>query len=293
MQVLKFGGSSVANAENIQKVLAIVRKASSKDQTIVVVSALGGVTDQLLQIGALAAAGNEAFKEGIKLLEQKHLDTVRTLLPIQAQSATLSWVKQQLNELENLCDGIFLLGELSPRIKDRVASYGELLSSYIIAATANAHQLSIKWVDSRKLIITNAQYGNAAVHFDKTNHAIQSYLKENNASIYLAPGFIAADEKGYTTTLGRGGSDYTGAIYAAATHATDLEIWTDVSGMMTADPRQVQHPKHIERISYQEAMELSHFGAKIIYPPTIQPVMKKIFRFGSKIPSSPKLLVPS
>lgn len=275
MQVLKFGGSSVANAENIQKVLAIVRKASSKDQTIVVVSALGGVTDQLLQIGTLAAAGNEAFKEGIKLLEQKHLDTVRTLLPIQAQSATLSWVKQQLNELENLCDGIFLLGELSPRIKDRVASYGELLSSYIIAATANAHQLSIKWVDSRKLIITNAQYGNAAVLFDKTNHAIQYFLKENNASIYLAPGFIAADEKGYTTTLGRGGSDYTGAIYAAATHATDLEIWTDVSGMMTADPRQVQHPKHIERISYQEAMELSHFGAKIIYPPTIQPVMKK------------------
>ncbi|WP_457831459.1 hypothetical protein, partial [Staphylococcus aureus] len=104
--------------------------------------------------------------------------------------------KQQLNELENLCDGIFLLGELSPRIKDRVASYGELLSSYIIAATANAHQLSIKWVDSRKLIITNAQYGNAAVLFDKTNHAIQSYLKENNASVYLAPGFIAADEKG-------------------------------------------------------------------------------------------------
>jgi bifunctional aspartokinase / homoserine dehydrogenase 1 len=275
MQVLKFGGSSVANAENIQKVLTIARKAVEKDTTIVVVSALGGVTDQLLQIGAYAATGNDAYKQEIKLLEQKHLDTVRALLPIQEQSATLSWVKQQLNELENLCDGIFLLGELSPRIKDRIASYGELLSSYIIAATGNAHQLPIQWIDSRKLITTNAQYGNAAVQFEKTNETIHAFIKNNKANLYLAPGFIAADEKGYTTTLGRGGSDYTGAIYAAALNATDLEIWTDVSGMMTADPRLVQHPKHIERISYQEAMELSHFGAKIIYPPTIQPVMKK------------------
>ncbi|MEN9599124.1 MAG: hypothetical protein RL596_1435 [Bacteroidota bacterium] len=275
MQVLKFGGSSVANAENIQKVIAIVRKAVQKDKTIVVVSALGGVTDQLLQIGAFAAVGNDTYKQEIKALEQKHLDTVRLLLPISEQSATLSWVKQQLNELENLCDGIFLLGELSPRIKDRVASYGELLSSYIIAATGNASGISNQWTDSRKLITTNAQYGNAVVQFEKTNTAIQNFIKDSKANVYIAPGFIAADEKGYTTTLGRGGSDYTGAIYAAAVDATDLEIWTDVSGMMTADPRLVLHPKHIERISYQEAMELSHFGAKIIYPPTIQPVMKK------------------
>jgi bifunctional aspartokinase / homoserine dehydrogenase 1 len=275
MQVLKFGGSSVANAENIQKVIAIVRKAVQKDKTIVVVSALGGVTDQLLQIGAFAAVGNDTYKQEIKALEQKHLDTVRLLLPISEQSATLSWVKQQLNELENLCDGIFLLGELSPRIKDRVASYGELLSSYIIAATGNASGISNQWTDSRKLITTNAQYGNAVVQFEKTNTAIQNFIKDSKVNVYIAPGFIAADEKGYTTTLGRGGSDYTGAIYAAAVDATDLEIWTDVSGMMTADPRLVLHPKHIERISYQEAMELSHFGAKIIYPPTIQPVMKK------------------
>ncbi|KAF0240558.1 MAG: bifunctional aspartokinase / homoserine dehydrogenase [Chitinophagaceae bacterium] len=275
MQVLKFGGSSVANAENINKVVAIVLKAIEKEPTILVVSALGGVTDQLILTGSYAANGNEAYKEQIGLLETKHLDAVRALLPIQEQSATLSWVKQQLNELESLCDGIFLLGELSPRIKDRLVSYGELLSSFIIAAKLQSIQVNQHWVDARKLIITNDQYGNAAVLFDKTDASIQAYIQANAFQLYIVPGFISSNEKGYTTTLGRGGSDYTAAIFAAALDTASVEIWTDVSGMMTADPRLVQHTKHIERISYQEAMELSHFGAKIIYPPTIQPVMKK------------------
>lgn len=275
MQVLKFGGSSVANAENINKVVAIVLRAIEKSPVVLVVSALGGVTDQLIQTGTLAANGNEQYKQQIQLLETKHLDAVRSLLPIQEQSATLSWVKQQLNELESLCDGIFLLGELSPRIKDRLVSYGELLSSYIISARLQSMQVKQKWVDSRQLILTNDQYGNAAVNFAKTEALIRAYFKEHICQLYVAPGFIASNEQNHTTTLGRGGSDYTGAIYAAALGTATLEIWTDVSGMMTADPRLVQHPKHIERISYQEAMELSHFGAKIIYPPTIQPVMKK------------------
>ncbi|MBH2003637.1 MAG: bifunctional aspartate kinase/homoserine dehydrogenase I [Sphingobacteriia bacterium] len=275
MQVLKFGGSSVANAENINRVVAIVLRAIEKSPVVLVVSALGGVTDQLILTGALAANGNEDYKQQIRVLETKHLDAVRSLLPIQEQSATLSWVKQQLNELESLCDGIFLLGELSPRIKDRLVSYGELLSSYIISARLQSMQVKQQWVDSRRLITTNDQYGNAAVNFTKTEAAIRDYFRKNVCQLYVAPGFIAANEQKHTTTLGRGGSDYTGAIYAAALGTETLEIWTDVSGMMTADPRLVQHPKHIERISYQEAMELSHFGAKIIYPPTIQPVMKK------------------
>lgn len=275
MQVLKFGGSSVANAENINKVVAIVLRAIEQSPVVLVVSALGGVTDQLILTGALAANGNEEYKQQIKALETKHLDAVRSLLPIQEQSATLSWVKQQLNELESLCDGIFLLGELSPRIKDRLVSYGELLSSYIIAARLQSMQVKQQWVDSRQLITTNDQYGNAAVNFTKTEAAIREYFQKNVCQLYIVPGFIAANEQKHTTTLGRGGSDYTGAIFAAALGTETLEIWTDVSGMMTADPRLVQHPKHIERISYQEAMELSHFGAKIIYPPTIQPVMKK------------------
>ncbi|TAH07203.1 MAG: bifunctional aspartate kinase/homoserine dehydrogenase I [Sphingobacteriia bacterium] len=275
MQVLKFGGSSVANAGNISKVIAIALAASKKEPVILVVSALGGVTDQLIHAGILAAQGVEEYRQRIKLLEDKHLETVRELLPIQAQSATLSWVKQQLNELESLCDGIFLLGELSPRIKDRLVSYGELLSSYIIAAKLQSMEVDQWWTDARELILTNEQYGNAAVLFNKTNERIQAYIQTYKAQIYIVPGFIASNEKNHTTTLGRGGSDYTGAIFAAAVDAATLEIWTDVSGMMTADPRLVQHPKHIQRISYQEAMELSHFGAKIIYPPTIQPVMKK------------------
>lgn len=275
MQVLKFGGSSVANAENISKVAAIVSKAVQKESTILVVSALGGVTDQLIDIGVKAAAGNELYKEQIQLLENKHLDAVRALLHIQNQSATLSWVKQQLNELERVCDGIFLLGELSARIKDRLVSYGELLSSYIITAKLTELNLQPLWTDARQLIRTNDLYGNAVVLFDKTFTNIQAFIKTNQCQLYVVPGFIAANEKNYTTTLGRGGSDYTAAIFAAAVNATTLEIWTDVSGMMTADPRLVQNPKPIEAISYQEAMELSHFGAKIIYPPTILPVMKK------------------
>lgn len=275
MQVLKFGGSSVANAENISKVAAIVSKAVQKESTILVVSALGGVTDQLIDIGVKAAAGNELYKEQIQLLEIKHLDAVRALLHIQNQSATLSWVKQQLNELERVCDGIFLLGELSARIKDRLVSYGELLSSYIITAKLTELNLQPLWTDARQLIRTNDLYGNAVVLFDKTYTSIEAFIKTNQCQLYVVPGFIAANEKNYTTTLGRGGSDYTAAIFAAAVNATTLEIWTDVSGMMTADPRLVQNPKPIEAISYQEAMELSHFGAKIIYPPTILPVMKK------------------
>lgn len=267
MQVLKFGGSSVANAENIGKVTAIVANAVLKEPTVLVVSALGGVTDQLIDIGVKAASGNELYKEQIQLLENKHLDAVRALLHIQNQSATLSWVKQQLNELEKVCDGIFLLGELSARIKDRLVSYGELISSYIITAKLTEMNLQPLWTDARQLIHTNDLYGNALVLFDKTYTSIEVFFKTNQYQLYVVPGFIASNEKNYTTTLGRGGSDYTAAIFAAAVSATTLEIWTDVSGMMTADPRLVQNPKPIEAISYQEAMELSHFGAKIIYPP--------------------------
>ena len=273
MQVLKFGGSSVATAANINKVVAIVLLAVKKEPVLLVVSALSGVTDALLQTGKYAELGNEAYKIVLKELEQKHLNTVRELLPIQQQSSTLSLVKQKFNELEGIADGVFLLGELSNRTKDRLASYGEILSSLIIAAKVNSVPFAQQWVDSRLLIRTNANYGNASVDFIVSNQNIQQFFSNNLAQLYIAPGFIAADANNNTTTLGRGGSDYTSAIYAAALKASVLEIWTDVSGMMTADPRLVNNAKPIQQISYQEAMELSHFGAKIIYPPTIQPVM--------------------
>jgi aspartokinase/homoserine dehydrogenase 1 len=185
-------------------------------------------------------------------------------------------VKQSINELESNCEGLFMLKELSNRMQDRIVSFGEILSSKIIAATFASKGIHQQWVDSRLLIKTNANYLNAVVDKDVTTKTIQSYFADpanNKFDLYMAPGFIASDAEGNTTTLGRGGSDYTCAIFAAALKVTALEIWTDVSGMMTADPRIVQNAKEIPQISYQEAMELSHFGAKVIYPPTIQPVM--------------------
>lgn len=275
MQVLKFGGSSVANAVNIQKAITIVQEAIQKEPTVMVVSAMGGVTDNLLQIGDLASIADETYRVLLKELENRHLDAVRELLPIQQQSATLSQVKQQFNELDGICDGVFLLSELSARTKDRIVSYGELLSSLMISAKFQSLQLDQVWIDARKLITTNTHHGNAAVDFAQTDKKIRDHCKKNQHQLYVVPGFIAGDDNNNTTTLGRGGSDYTAAIFASALQATVLEIWTDVSGMMTADPRLVQNAKPIQRISYQEAMELSHFGAKIIYPPTIQPVMSK------------------
>lgn len=273
MQVLKFGGSSVANAANIRRVIDVINQKISEEPTFVVVSALGGITDMLLQCSLNAAEGDESYNRKLQELEHRHLQTVKELIPVKDQSRLLSYVKTQCNEIEDICKGVFILKELTPGIRDRIISYGELLSSKIISE-ALAH-LNAQWVDARKLIITNSDHGNAMVDFNVTNSNICKFLSEYPSSLYIVPGFIASDNKGITTTLGRGGSDYTAAIIAAAINAGSLEIWTDVSGMMTADPRLVTNSRIIPQISYQEAMELSHFGAKVIYPPTIQPVMSK------------------
>ncbi len=275
MQVLKFGGSSVKNAENISKVVAIVKEKVKEDKTVVIVSALGGITDLLLQCCKLASESDETYKEKLQEAEQRHLQTIKDLIPITQQSGVLSHIKTMCNEIEDICNGIFLLRELSERTKDRVVSYGELLSSQIIAAKLKIEIGACEWKDSRELIETNSNFGSAAVDFSATNKKINDYFSSTDASLFMMPGFIASDANGINTTLGRGGSDYTGAILAAGLNANLLEIWTDVSGMMTADPRLVSNVKIIPQISYQEAMELSHFGAKVIYPPTIQPVRSK------------------
>ncbi|MEO5563632.1 MAG: bifunctional aspartate kinase/homoserine dehydrogenase I, partial [Chitinophagaceae bacterium] len=275
MQVLKFGGTSVANAENINKVVAIVKETTNRGKAIVIVSALGGVTDLLLSAAELAADGKESYKDKLSVIEQRHLEAVKLLLPIAHQSQLLSLVKKCCNEIEDICNGIFLLGELTPRSKDRIASYGEWLSSQIISAKLAAEKINNTWKDSRELIVTNSVFTAAEVDFAATNQKTNDFFSASSASLFILPGFIAADKNGITTTLGRGGSDYTAAIIASAIKATVLEIWTDVSGMMTADPRLTSNARIIPHISYQEAMELSHFGAKVIYPPTIQPVMTK------------------
>lgn len=275
MHVLKFGGTSVANAENIVKVVEIVQQSKKRDRLFIIVSALSGITDLLIESAHCAEKQDDACKEKLKTLENKHLQAVKELIPLQEQSAVLSQVKKLCNEIENLCEGIYLIGELSPRAKDRIVGYGELLSSLIISAKLNSMQLNCEWVDARKVIRTNSQFGLAEVDFISTNSVIVEKVQHSVSDLFIMPGFIASNEDGIATTLGRGGSDYSAAIVAAALEAEVLEIWTDVSGIMTADPRLVPNCKIIPRISYHEAMELSHFGAKVIYPPTIQPVMDK------------------
>ena len=274
MQVLKFGGTSVANAENIQKTIQVIQN-SGYSRCLVVVSALSGVTDLMIKAGVTAADGNENYKQVLNELEKKHIETVRNLLPVTSQSSCLSLVKTNFNELEDICEGVYRLKELSGRTKDRIVSYGELLSSKIISAYFSSLSMEHEWIDSRQVITTDSNFGHAKVDFESTNQHIRKAIQFSASKLYIAPGFIASDHKGQTTTLGRGGSDYTASIFAAAIHAESLEIWTDVSGMMTADPRWVSNAKPISHISYKEAMELSHFGAKVIYPPTIQPAMQK------------------
>ena len=275
MQVLKFGGSSVGTTEAISKVIAIVKARVQTKPSIVVVSAMSGVTDQLILLGQTAAQGNAAYQTMIQSLAQKHEDAVRTLLPTAQQAGSLSMVKALIQEIESHCSVLLNEKVFTLRMQDCLMSYGEILSSKIIAAAFEAEGVDQVWLDSRLMIKTNSAYSSAVVDRALTNQTIQAYFANpnNQHDLYMAPGFIASNAEGHTTTLGRGGSDYSGAIYAASINASILEIWTDVSGMMTADPRIVNNAKEIPRISYHEAMELSHFGAKIIYPPTILPVM--------------------
>ena len=275
MQVLKFGGSSVANPDNIKKAIDIISRKELKEKIVVVVSALGGITNQLLEAGRLAASGNEAYKEIIQTITTRHLDLVKSLLPVTDQSSTLSYVMQRCHDMDDICNGIYLLREFSHKTEDRLLSFGELLSSWIISAYLNATGKPNEWKDARDLIRTDVHFTKAIVNFQVTNQLIQNFFSSSSADLFIIPGFIASDPYGNTTTLGRGGSDYTAAIIGAALDASSVEIWTDVSGMMTADPRLVSNARDIPNLSYQEAMELSHFGAKVIYPPTIQPVMSK------------------
>lgn len=275
MKVLKFGGTSVAHSQNILLVEKIIKRESLKSRVVVIVSALHGVTDQLIKAAEYASVKDENYIQTVQNLEEKHISLVKELFPISEQSSWLSFVKKHFNDIEELCTGIAVLGELTDRIKDKIASYGEFMSSNIIAARLQQEKSDCVWMNSAELIRTDSNFTHAKVDFKCTDSNIANFLNKTPNRIILGPGFIAHDEKNNTTTLGRGGSDYTASIIAASIDAEELQIWTDVSGMMTADPRLVSNAKPISEISYHEAMELSHFGAKVLYPPSIQPVMVK------------------
>ncbi len=273
MKVLKFGGTSVANPENIHKVKSII--ANSDSPQAIIISAFGGVTDSLLDISHLASLQELEYKKRFEELEQRHIESIKKLLPVKGQSSVLSKVKSDLNTLETLLEGSFLIGEVTPKLSDKIVGYGELLSAYIIAEFCKSEGLNAAFKDSRELIVTDASFGKAKVDFARTQKNCSDYFATREESITILPGFVSSSHDGDSTTLGRGGSDYSAALLASALSVEQLEIWTDVSGMFTANPKLVKQAKCISNLSYEEAMELSHFGAKVLYPPTIQPVLKK------------------
>ncbi len=265
MKVLKFGGTSVGSAENIKRVKQIVQ--SQNDDVIVVVSALGGITDKILAAAKIASAGTGNFRTTLDEIKERHDETILELFS--HDDSIKNTVNEMLFELEQILTGITLVGELTTKTLDRILGIGERISSTIIAQFIGAVRK-----DSSEFIQTDNNFGKALVNFEVTNRSIQTAFK-NFSGVAVVPGFISKNKKGEYTTLGRGGSDYSAAIIAAALHVTILEIWTDVNGFMTADPRVISKAYTIPELTYSEAMELSHFGAKVIYPPTILPVYQK------------------
>ena len=275
MKVLKFGGTSVGSVESINQVLNILKDYTDKGiDYAVVFSAMGGLTNLLISMSEKAAAKDEAYKEDLKIFEEKHFEVIRAHVEAKDQSTIFATIKQRVNDLQDVLQGIFLIGELSKRSLDFVLSHGERMNVFIISSIAKHRGIPTDFVDARKLIKTDSNFGSAKIDFKITNANISDYFAKTKKVAFVT-GFISSDEQGNTTTLGRGGSDYTASVIAAAINAEEIEIWTDVDGVMTADPRKVKKAFSLPALSYSEAMEMSHFGAKVIYPPTLQPVFTK------------------
>ncbi|MBP9741907.1 MAG: bifunctional aspartate kinase/homoserine dehydrogenase I [Burkholderiales bacterium] len=275
MKVLKFGGTSVGSVEALNQVLNIIQKNLINDEKIVVVcSAMAGVTNSLIEAGRLAAVADSKHKQLITDIEEKHLEIISLIISNNTQEI-IGEIKELIKELEHILTGVFLLGELSPRTQDLIAGFGELLSCKVIAKYLQQYNINAKFSDSRQLIKTNNNFGNAQVDFEATNKALHQFYKHLDY-IPIITGFIASTIDNKTTTLGRGGSDYTASIIGAGINANAIEIWTDVNGVMTADPKLVKKAFTVSNISYLEAIELSHFGAKIIYSPTLYPAFSKL-----------------
>jgi len=269
MHVLKFGGTSVGSIASIKNVKDIVE--SRTEPVIVVVSALGGITDRLISAANKAAAGDEHFREEFQFIRERHFDVVSGLLDGEELTEIKIFLTQTLSELKDIYEGIFLIRELSARTLCTVVSYGERISSRLIATVIKGAQ----WVDSRDVVKTKKVFDKNVCNFQLTNPLVKDRLSKPNPVIVMG-GFISRDgDTGEVTNLGRGGSDYTAAIVAAALDADMLEIWTDVDGFMTADPKVINSAYVINELSFIEAMELCNFGAKVIYPPTIFPVFHK------------------
>jgi aspartokinase/homoserine dehydrogenase 1 len=274
MVVLKFGGSSVADANRIKGVAEIVSGIHKKDKKVAVIfSAFGGVTDDLIAAGRLAGERKIEYLKVYDKIKLRHKHAISEL-HLSKDKELDKFLDSSFVELHDLLHGVFLVRELSLRTLDFISGFGELLSARIISSYFKSKKISTAFLDARQFIKTDENFGSAHVDFKITNKNIQEYFNKFSG-IACVTGFISSTEKGEATTLGRGGSDYTAAIFGAALNAGEIQIWTDVDGVMTADPRKVKKAFTVSSMTYEEAMEMSHFGAKVIHPPTIQPALEK------------------
>jgi aspartokinase/homoserine dehydrogenase 1 len=275
MKVLKFGGTSVGSKESISTVIEILKQEDlSNGAPVVVLSAMSGVTNLLAEMAANAANGQD-FTAHLAELETRHFNIVKDLLDVQQQNPVFTRLKLYFNQLEDLLQGVLTLRELTPKARDLILSYGERCSTLMISRIGLQYFPGCMFVDATEVIKTDSAYGQAKVNMELTGMLIRDLYNANTGKILFVTGFISSNDAGHVTTLGRGGSDYTAAIFGSVLNAGSIEIWTDVNGMMTADPRIVKKAFSLPELSYTEAMELSYFGAKVIYPPTMIPAFLK------------------
>ncbi len=273
MKVMKFGGSSIATSEHLKTVLKLILKAENESQVAVVVSAFGGITDQLIHMVKQAGQGADSYTQELMSFIDKHEDMIQAMTSGERQEILRANIKKYTSRLSEILRGVYLVRYVAPKTYNQILSYGERLSARIITATLEELGSNAEFIDARHFVQTDDNYGAGVVDFETTNTRIKKYFDDHNAT-QIITGFIASNSQGETTTLGRSGSDYTAAIFGAAAGADEIEIWTDVDGILTANPREVPAAYPIPVMTYEDAMEMSHFGAKVIFPPTIQPAMQ-------------------
>jgi bifunctional aspartokinase / homoserine dehydrogenase 1 len=273
MKVLKFGGSSIATPERLAVVLDIIRQAEKETQIAVVVSAFGGVTDQLIKMMELASNSENIYSMEFKSFVDKHDEMIEAMTTGQLLEELRQSIKAYTSRLSEILRGVYLVRHVAPKTYSQILSYGERLSARIIAASLRELGTTANFIDTRYYVRTDDNYDDGVIDFDTTDQNLKKYFNTHKGT-QIVTGFIAANSRGETTTLGRSGSDYTAAILGAALDASEIEIWTDVDGILTANPKEVPDAHPIPVMTYEDAMEMSHFGAKVIFPPTIQPAMQ-------------------
>ena len=274
MRVMKFGGTSVGTPDRIRDLVRLVRASGDPNEILVVVSAFGGVTNALIDAAKKAGAGDPAWRDDLDGIAKRHFDAATSLAPAAERVDLTTSIQHAVVELRDLLHGVSLLRECTPRTLDSIVSFGERVSATVVASAFRSAGTRARAVDARALVVTDKNFGSARVEFDRTYARIREDWRKRDG-LPVVTGFVASTESGETTTLGRGGSDYTAAIFGAALDAEAIEIWTDVDGVMSADPRIVPTAFSMDSLRYDELMELSHFGAKVVYPPTVHPAREK------------------